>query len=437
MGGQTPFSRDDMSVPGFTSVAKTSCLSPFSAAGPDFPVAMGNGHHRDLPDSATKSGPLHIAIDLTPLTEHPAGVDRAIRGLVNGLCEVDRENRYLLLVNREDLEEFRGRCPANFQVKPFGWRYRGVRAAMQQLVLPGMTHRHSIDVLHSPAFITPLLPGRARNIVTVHDVTFFTHRETHSIFRRSSAYRQGVELCAHWADLVHVPSEAVKQSLLEIWPEIPEHRVGVAGWGIGPEFTPAPLEEVELHRRRLGLPDNYILFVGTLEPRKNVGLLIEAYRRLAARNPGVDLVLAGRMGWRSGEIHRAMELPTAGKIHQVGFVAEPDLPWFYRAANMLVYPSRYEGFGFPPLEAAACGTPVITTTGSAMEQNFQDMAEFVGPGDIADLVQRMQTLLSESARDRWERIERARIAADWFGWARCAKQMIECYQACSRIPRTG
>jgi alpha-1,3-rhamnosyl/mannosyltransferase len=237
-----------------------------------------------------------------------------------------------------------------------------------------------------------------------------------------------VAASAQRADLIQVPSADTRRALLERWPAIAPERVRVTPFGVAREFRPtAAGEDLAMQRRRLGLPDRYVLFVGTIEPRKGLRTLLEAWRRLALDDRA--LVVAGRPGWGCAEELRALaELERQGRARRLGFVPRAELPGLYRAADLFVYPSLYEGFGFPPLEAMASGVPVISSQGSAFDDNLAGAAELVPASDAGALAASIRALLGESVEERRRRIERGLARAGEFRWRRTAELVFECYR---------
>jgi len=372
---------------------------------------------------------VRVGIDLTALTAEPTGVDTYLREFVLALGQVDHATHYEIFTNWEDRQLFADRLPGNFRLRAWCLRNRGARAAFQQGLLPGACEAMGLDVLHSPSFLAPRLRWRTRHLVTVHDVTFFTMPQLHSKLRRSLLFRYAVARCALAAHMINVPSKATRRDLLSLWPEVDERRVRVTAAGIGAEFTPGDSVEVRRHRRRLGLPKEYVLSVGTIEPRKNLEFLLEAFGRL---NRETHLVLAGRMGWGYGRLFAEMKKQNlAGRVHLTGYVPAADLPWVYRGARVFAYPSLYEGFGFPPLEAMACGIPVVATRGSALEENLRDAATLVPTDGTDELAAALGKLLRDE-RARSEHREAGLQRAAEFGWDRTARAILECYRELAR-----
>lgn len=372
---------------------------------------------------------MRVGIDLTALTTEPTGVDTYLREFVLALGRVDETTRCEVFVNRDDRRLFASRLPSNFRLRAWCSRNRGARAVFQQSVLPAACEAMKLEVLHSPSFLAPVWRWRARHLVTVHDMTFFTMPEVHSRMRRSRLFRYSVARSARSADMIHVPSETTKQDLLSFWPDVDQQRVTVTGAGIGAEFSPGDPSEVEHHRARLGLPQQYVLFVGTIEPRKNLETLVTAFRLLQT---DVHLVLAGRLGWGyEGLLSEIKKQHLAGRVHLTGYMAMADLPWTYRGARVFAYPSLYEGFGFPPLEAMACGVPVVAARGSALEENLRGAATLVDASAVDELAAALKRLVEDERCRESHRASGLRRAAE-FGWDRVARTIRESYEQLAR-----
>lgn len=373
---------------------------------------------------------MRVGIDLTALLPEPTGVDVALKGLVRALAAIDGETRYTVFVNYEDRHLFDGVLPPTFTVAPLCLRARGARFGFQQGLLPVAAVALRLDVLHSPSFIMPMIRGRQRHVLTIHDLTSFSLPEYHIPLRRSALYRKAVLASIRCADVVTTPSRFVRDAVLRTVPELTPDRVRVVPWGIGDEFQPRPEVEARRALAHLGLPWPYALFVGAIQPRKNLITLLEAFGRLVAEGDVAEhLVLAGPLAWDYAAIVAAARAPSlAGRVHLTGYVSAADLPWLYAGARLFVYVSLEEGFGFPPLEAMACGVPTVASRSSALAENLDGAAALV-PADAPDeLAAAMRRILRD---DR----ELVRLRADGLGraarfrWREAAERMRACYAA--------
>jgi glycosyltransferase involved in cell wall biosynthesis len=214
---------------------------------------------------------------------------------------------------------------------------------------------------------------------------------------------------------------------------IPPEKVEVVYLGICENFRPLPEGEVEAFRKKRGLPERFILFVGTIEPRKNLTRLIEAFSLLSPLSPlpfpfsPLPLVIVGAKGWLYEEVFaKVEELGLEREVIFPGYIPWGELPLWYNAATIFVYPSLYEGFGLPPLEAMACGTPVIASNASSLPEVVGDAGILVSPGDVDGLAEAMKLLLSdETLREDLSR--RGLRRAKGFSWEKTAEKTVQVY----------
>jgi glycosyltransferase involved in cell wall biosynthesis len=381
--------------------------------------------------------PMNVGIDMTCLLEKPTGVDNYLTGLVCALGKIDYTNHYTLFVNREDRERVASLAPGRFRIVAAATRSRITRLCFQQAALPVMETVHQLDVIHSPSFIAPLVKRGARHVVTVHDMTFFSRPEVHTRLRSSAAFCWAVETSIRTCDAVAVPSEHTKADLLRLLPGVVDaSRVVVTSAGIHARYRPADAQRMAVVRGRYGLPERFLLFVGTIEPRKNLARVLEAFGTMTtASHRPEHLVIVGKRGWEMSEVLGRIATSTfAERTHVLGFVPNEDLPAIYSAARVFVFPSLEEGFGFPPLEAMACGTAVVTSGSSSLAENVRDCAELVDPSDTNSIRAAMERLLDdEQLRQTRIRDGLNRVAS--FTWANAAVRMRECYERIVAAPR--
>jgi glycosyltransferase involved in cell wall biosynthesis len=308
---------------------------------------------------------------------------------------------------------------------PFPTPNEYARAIWEQLIVPLQVRRLHPDVYHSPNYILPLTL-RCPTVVTIHDLAFLD-RSVHRL--RSHLYLS--VLAGHAirrANRVICVSNFTRDRLVARFPSARD-RVRVVSEGVGPGFRPAALADVEAFRDRHRLDAPYVLFVGTLEPRKNLPRLIGAFAR-AVREGGFPhlLVVAGAGGWKEGPVWQAhRESPLRDRIRFVGYLDEAELPAAYSGADVFAYPSLEEGFGLPALEAMACGTPVLTSDGSSLPEVVGDAAVQADPRDESALAAALAGLLGDPRR-REALSAAGRRRARRFAWDAVAEQTLAVYR---------
>ena len=298
------------------------------------------------------------------------------------------------------------------------------RLYLDQLGLRAVRKRLSADIVHYPANIGSLwgLPNVA---VTVHDLSFL-HEPAWFRPGRALYYRYALGRSVRVATRIIADSQATATDLEEML-GIEKDRIDVIPLGVGEEFRPVSEERQHAVRKKYGLPGHFLLYVGTLEPRKNLTRVIEAWNRVAPECDQ-DLVLAGRPGWKVAPILRtAAESPFTSRIHFPGFVAQSDLPALLGAAHALIWPSLCEGFGLPPIEAMACGVPVLTSNVSSLPEIAGDAAILVDPRDIDAIAQGMLAIAGNASL-RASLREKGRARAATYSWKRTAGLTLETYR---------
>lgn len=281
----------------------------------------------------------------------------------------------------------------------------------------------SLDIIHSPlpAAIPPK-GKKQRLVVTVHDVAFVVYPEMYPLQWRLM-YRAGLFRAVRDADVIITPSRHSAEDLMR------RSRIGRGRIQVIPlaASLPSKAPQVEETLGRLKVRRPYVLFVGTLEPRKNVVRLIRAYRRMAGRGAPHSLVLAGAMGWRHQALMRELALEGPGEIVLTGTVSPDDLDALYRGASLFVYPSLYEGFGLPLLEAMARGIPCVASIASSLPEVAGEAALPVDPRSVGGLAEAMERVVND--RQLAARLSEAGVArASGFSWDETARRTLEVYK---------
>lgn len=308
------------------------------------------------------------------------------------------------------------------------------RIAWEQAVLPGELRRRQVAVFHSPVNVLPeRLP--CASVVTVHDLAFVRYpgyfRPTRRYYQRWFTARS-----VRQATLIVAVSESTKRDLVEFM-RAPEERVHVIYTGIADDFRPTnDPQTLAAFRAAHGLPERYLLFLGTLEPRKNLAGLVEAYARLRALDEQAPpLVIAGAKGWYYDSLfERVRTLGLERNVTFTGYIDRMEQPLWYASAASFIYPSFYEGFGLPIVEALACGTPTVTSNVSSMPEAAGSLAIQVDPNDQDALAHAMRRALSDSAlRERTRRD--GPLWANHFSIERMAGAYEQVYQQAAQLAR--
>ncbi len=384
---------------------------------------------------------LRIAIDYTTGVWPGAGVARYTRALVTALAEIDHRNRYTLFYGGRGLprttpeyaylQDLLVRRP-NLHVHELPASARQLGILWNRLRVPLTADRliGGADVLHAPDFVAPPV-ARARRVITIHDLSFLIIPEVADPGNRAYLSRH-VPSAARAADRIVAVSETTRQDVIERLRIRPDRVITVPN-GVEPHFRPLPHVELvaagSALRARWGLPARYILHVGTIEPRKNLVRLIGAFMGLVAggHDDGHDLVLAGRRGWMYDSVFDAAEASgLRERIHFLNYVPEPDLPLLYNLATVFVYPSLYEGFGLPVLEAMACGTPVVAARTPALVELVGNAAMLIDPMDEASITVILELLLEDSNR-RQTLYQAGLTRAARYPWSSAANLMLGVY----------
>jgi glycosyltransferase involved in cell wall biosynthesis len=288
--------------------------------------------------------------------------------------------------------------------------------------LPSYLRNHPLDLFHGTNYEAPLR-GSCPAVITIHDLSLLLHSSTHEA-RAVRRARLLLPLMARVAKAIITPSEQIKSEVCEHLRILPDK---VFATPLAPRsiFKPASRAETAATRRRLGIGDDFLLFVGTVEPRKNLSTLIKAFEEVfRTTDLRPQLVVAGQVGWKSDELLSQLERsPAREHIKQIGFVSDEDLRALYSSCSAFVYPSIYEGFGLPPLEAMACGAPVVA---SRVPSTNESVARVTSATDYRDLAQIVVELLSDQQLRR-SLSERGLKHARGFSWARTAALTREAY----------
>jgi glycosyltransferase involved in cell wall biosynthesis len=367
---------------------------------------------------------LHIAIDAHSVGTQLAGNETYAVNLIEALAAIDQLNQYTIYVTKPAaVDRFDNRWP-NFKVTRTLPHTPLVRIP---LTLSAELRRHPVDLLHVQYTAPPFAPCPI--VCTIHDLSFEHLPETFT--RRGRAQlRLTVRRTARRAAQILTLSEFSRRDIIETYAIDPE-RVKVTPAAAPAGFAPVENEtKLKDIRERYGIKPNYLLSLGSIQPRKNLARLIEAYASLRTRDEAnfPQLVIAGKSGWLDADIYRAARQENPGEsIKFIGYVPDDDLPALYSGAICFVYPSFFEGFGLPVLEAMQCGTPVIAGNRTSIPEVAGEAALLFDPFDSAALSAAIEKVIDNSdfrADLRVKGLERARK----FSWTTTAKSTLQAYK---------
>jgi glycosyltransferase involved in cell wall biosynthesis len=371
-----------------------------------------------------------IGIDITMLVYTGSGVANYTYNLVKNLLELDKKNEYRLFYSSL-------RRPPNFyyldKLKNLGgkiYNYRFPPTLLQIFwgklhIVPVEWFIGKVDIFFSSDFLRPPLYKNTKGITTIHDLTWKLFKPFHEQ-RIIEAHEKKLEKTIQYGDEIIVDSISTKYDLLKLYPQINKYQVHVIYPGISERFQPIKDEKrinevLKRYKIHLTSDASYLLYVGAIEPRKNLDLTIELFNELIKKSKfnKLKLLIVGRAGWKNENTFQLIyELDLKEKVKFVGFVKDEDLPYFYSGAKLTVYLSSYEGFGIPPLESLACGTPVLAGDNSSLKETLPQKF-LVDVENKGKILEKMNDLLKTKHEINSDEFKKR------FQWKESAKRYLE------------
>lgn len=372
---------------------------------------------------------MKIGIDITMLIYQGSGVANYTYNLVKNLLQYDKESEYRFFYssfhkqkNSDYLKEF-GKLGAKIYHYRFPFKF--LQLCWEKLnIMPVEWLIGKVDVFFSSDFLRPPLLPKTLGITTVHDLVWKIYPQYHEQ-KIIDAHAIKLEKTIIYQDTILADSQSTKNDLIKYYPEISwKKRIHVIYPGIGEEFRPINNKnktEQVLKKYGINYPSNFLLYVGAIEPRKNLDLAIKVFSELIkdSQFSNFKFVIAGRAGWKNEKIFQMVEdLKLEDKVKFVGFIEDEDLPYLYNATSLTIYLSTYEGFGLPPLESLACGTKVIVGDNSSLKETI-DKEFLVDINDKNKVLEKMKHLLENKVE-----IE-SRLIKKRFSWQESAKKFLK------------
>lgn len=372
---------------------------------------------------------MKIGIDIRTLMDKKySGVSNYTFNLVNELLKIDRNNQYKLYYN--SWQDLQGRLPvfSYDNVEIIGTKYPNkiFNYGMQKIFSrPLVDKLLGVDVFFMPHINFVSLSGKCRKIICIHDLSFLRYPEYFSLRKNIWHKLIGIKNLLYKFDFIIAISENTKRDLIELL-NIPEEKVKVIYTGI------KDVEEILLNEKmaeiakKYKLPEKYFLFLGNIEPRKNIEAIVQAFDEINYKD--FHLVLAGEAGWKNKSTFGLINRIKSGKrIHVIGYVDEDDKKYIYRKASAFIYPSFYEGFGLPILEAMSFGVPVITSANSSLPEVARNAVVLINPYNINDLKRALSFVISDAGlKDRMS--AQFLTFKSQFSWVKAAEKYLELFQ---------
>jgi len=373
---------------------------------------------------------MRVLVDCTQITRNKAGVGVYALNLIRGLRKHQQQKdlELWILVQSDDPDfsfEEDGTHIVTIQSRWF--RSLPLRLLMEQIYIPWLLRKHKIDVLHSLHYSFPLLRTRARKVVTICDMTSFIMPEVH-VPVKIAYFHFFIRAGSYLSDALIFISTSTQKDWKHYFPKSSKPGFVVPlgkALSFHPNIDPSEIDAVV---RKYGLTRPYVLYIGTIEPRKNIARLIRAFAQLAEQFPSASLVITGMKGWGYAEVFDTVKsLNIESRVIFTGFADEDDKPQLLAGAEVFVYPSLYEGFGIPVLEALACGTPTVTSAISSIPEVAGDAALLVNPESITEIAEQLARLLDSSElRDSLRALALKQAAL--FTWERTASETLGVYR---------
>ena len=367
---------------------------------------------------------MKIAIDLRSLSSGSiSGVENYIVNLLDSLLPLDHSNKYALFYNSWKARDFSNLQFVNSELKQTRMPNKLLNALLKLNLTKIENFTGGIDILFLPNLNQYSILPQTKLAITVHDMSPVVTPEFYDLKRRVWHTFLNYKKAFERANIIFAVSEYTKSDIVRLF-NISENKIKVVYPGVNPLVSSLDVDRGPLrsYRNKVGLPGNFLLFLNTIEPRKNLSNLIRAFEQLEL---DTHLVIAGKAGWKcAGIFDQIRKSKKSDKMKYLGYLSEADKPKLLRLAQAVVYPSFYEGFGFVPIEAMSAGIPVVASAVSSIPEVIQNSALLVNPYNISEISFALhEVLVNENLR--LDLIEKGITRAKEFTWKKTAQQILE------------
>lgn len=371
----------------------------------------------------------HILIDFTQIPLQKVGVGVYATNLIEEIIKVPTNNKYFILINDDEdcLDSLEKTNIELIRVKGNYFRRPFLRLFLEQMFIPYLTFKKNIDIIHSLHYSFPLLPLKAKKCVTIHDMSFFKFPKMHKLFKRIY-FKFYLKILPEKADRIIAISQSTFEDFISLT-GASKRKMSIVPLG-RPKWEDAifPTERIREALSGFGVKNEYLLYIGMIEPRKNITTIIYAFNKIQQSHTDLQLVIAGPKGWHYKPVFKLLDnLKLHGKILFPGYITIDEKAMLMKNAIIFVYPSIYEGFGLPILEAMSLGIPTVTSNVSSMPEIAGDAAVLINPESIDELYSGIKKLL-ENKQFYNELKEKAILRASQFSWEKAAKETVAVYE---------
>lgn len=376
---------------------------------------------------------MRIGINFHTFDKYISGVEYYSLGLLNVLLRIDTRNDYVVYTNQPGLiKEYVPSSKNLTIIEVKHLKTRIARILWEHTQLPRLVGRQELDVLHCPSYICPLYRMSVPCVVTVHDTIAIDHpewcKQTNALY-----FNLFMKAAAQKASCVISVSRCTADDLKRNF-DLPYSKIRIIYSGIDNIFKANTNSSRQSEVRiRYNLPERYILYVGNIEPKKNVWTLLCVQKKVREKGLPHKLVIVGKRSWRTKvELDEITKEITANNVVWAGYVDRNDLPLVYQMADVFVFPSLYEGFGSPPLEAMACGTPVVSSSRGALNETVREAALIIEPDNIQEITRAVLSMIADAVL-REKHIRLGLRQSNMFNWERTARETLSVYEEVSAV----